>query len=840
MNYEEKIFYDVESFPTFACVTFLSLEKSVYTQFLFGCGYNDLKKMKEFLDREILLIGFNNHSYDDPAIRFILQSKSGRNLPENLFALSGKLISDIYRNDEAIKRLRYPRFNERDIWKSIDLMKIMAFDRMGVSLKQIAINLKHERIQDLPYPYDYAISSKMEIDTVLDYNKNDVDITKKLYLKILPQIELREDIGRLYGVDVSSASDSKMGNIILEHFYKEELGADVKALRELRTRRTYVNLADCVPDVIQFTSRELQELRDTIISTTLENPFKFEQTLNFRGLQYTIASGGIHSKEASIVYRATEDKKIITCDIASMYPSCIIINNIYPEHLGEDFVKVLKMLTAERLSAKKKNKVKADALKITINGLYGKLNSDTFWLQDAKAMLRVTIAGQLYILMLIEMLSDIGIQCISANTDGIECFVPVEKEEEYYNVCKTWMDKTQFVLEFNEYSVYAKRDVNNYVSISRKQDAWLWEDRHVERKPFGKPKAKGALVPDIDLKKGYKHPIVARAVYEYFVNGTPVENTIKGCNDVLDFCISQKSDKKFITEYVTIDSQVNKEPSSKTEKKKILIAMEWVETYGKNWKKIGTEDISSMTFDSAFTYAWRQYVLTKNIKHVKQLQKTNRFYISNSGGIIRKIDKTNPKRISGLFVGHNVRILNDYNPEKPLKSYDINFDWYIREAKEAIEDVEPSVVQLTLFDFGNTDLGKKSKMAVPMIAQERPSPKVKVKEKDVKEAYKTKSIFKVPATYFIVTKIYRNEKSATLKLYSLSKGTAEHELRVKTELLEKKVINEGSIVLTKGMTKKDKWMKTPVGFEKVDNQFVWWLDAYEVFTPKEFIERNEL
>ena len=275
---------------------------------------------------------------------------------------------------------------------------------------------------------------------------------------------------------------------------------------------------------------------------------------------------------------------------------------------------------------------------------------------------------------------------------------------------------------------------------------------------------------------------MARAVYEYFVNNTPVENTIKGCNDVLDFCISRKSDKKFKIELHTIENG----------KKKIDV-----------------------------------------------LQKTNRFYISNTGGsfFTRDIEKG---RLTGLFVGHNVRILNDYNPEKPLKSYDINFDWYIREAKEAIEDVEPSVVQLSLFDFGNTDLGKKTKMAVPMIAQERPAPKIKVKEKDVKEAHKTKTTFKVPANYFTVTKIYRNEKSSTLKLYWLSKGTSDEELRIDTKLLDKSKITEGCIIFTNVMTKKPKWIKTPVGFEKVEGQFVWWLESCDVFTPKEFIERNEL
>ena len=162
--------------------------------------------------------------------------------------------------------------------------------------------------------------------------------------------------------------------------------------------------------------------------------FKFEEVVRFKGTSYSIGSGGIHSMESACRSDKTPDKKIISCDIASMYPNCIIINNIYPEHLGEDFVKVLKILTAERVAAKKTNKTKADGLKISINGLYGKLNSDTYWLEDAKAMLRVTIAGQLYILMLVEMLEQNGIHCVSANTDGIECEVDIEKEELYYRI----------------------------------------------------------------------------------------------------------------------------------------------------------------------------------------------------------------------------------------------------------------------------------------------------------------------------------------------------------------------------------------------------------------------
>lgn len=43
---------------------------------------------------------------------------------------------------------------------------------------------------------------------------------------------------------------------------------------------------------------------------------------------------------------------------------------IYPPHLGKEFLEILDMVTKQRLKAKKdKDKITADALKITINSI---------------------------------------------------------------------------------------------------------------------------------------------------------------------------------------------------------------------------------------------------------------------------------------------------------------------------------------------------------------------------------------------------------------------------------------------------------------------------------------
>ena len=58
-------------------------------------------------------------------------------------------------------------------------------------------------------------------------------------------------------------------------------------------------------------------------------------------------------------------------------------------------------------------------LKIVINSIYGKLGFEKGDLYDRLAVLKVTVNGQLMLLMLCEALELDNIHIISANTDGI-------------------------------------------------------------------------------------------------------------------------------------------------------------------------------------------------------------------------------------------------------------------------------------------------------------------------------------------------------------------------------------------------------------------------------------
>ncbi len=90
----------------------------------------------------------------------------------------------------------------------------------------------------------------------------------------------------------------------------------------------------------------------------------------------------------------------------------------------------------------------------------------------------------------------------------------------------------------------AQKDVNNYVEVQ----------------PSGKAKAKGGylvkgVAPAGAFNINNSCCIVATALKEYFVNGTPVEDTINGCEDIFQFQIVAKAGAKYQEAYHLVDGE---------------------------------------------------------------------------------------------------------------------------------------------------------------------------------------------------------------------------------------------------------------------------------------------
>ena len=724
--------YDVETFVNFFCLTAINVEdRTDKYVFYVGLGKTDYTDIQTFLKNDLMLIGYNNHSYDDPILRYI-QGYAGISLNADLFKLSGKLIDENERNDKQIMSLRYPR-DVHYSWQSIDLMKMMAFDRSKTSLKQIGINLKCEKVQDLPVAYD-AYIQEQQLDLILSYNANDVEITLRLYEETKPLRELREQLKILYEMDFSSASKAKIGAMIFEKLYTKETGIPIKALRDLRTPRYKIMLGDCIAKFVEFKSPELKELYDRVSSTYVYNynKYKYNETIYFANCAFSLGVGGIHTEDEPGIFLTDEKYIIRDADVSSYYPNLIINNNFYPAHLGPNFIKVLNKITVERISAKKaKDKIKAESLKISINSVFGKLGFEYYWLYDPKQLISTTITGQLGLLMLVEDMYMNGIEVISCNTDGVVCRIPCGLEDKYYEIAKAWQAKTGLELEFTNYKKYVRRDVNSYITI----------------KDNGDTKEKGAFLTEAELDKAYHMPIVAKALHAYFVKGIPVEETINNCKDIMEFCISQKSASSFVIELHTING-------------------------------------------------------------IKTLQKTNRFFITCHGGSLIKRDFYS-KKMTGLYVGRLVHILNEYDESIPFEEYDVDLQFYKKEVMKIIDKIEPK--QISMFDSSTLARSSITKMATSSISSEPAEKEFSVfdlnklgKNQFAKKiesiANSDQKILKISPRYVYIMDF--DIKSMVATIYCLNKALRQ-EIKIEKTAYKKEKIEKGMLIYCNKFSKKN-------------------------------------
>src|SRR6478735_6898639 len=149
-------------------------------------------------------------------------------------------------------------------------------------------------------------------------------------------------------------------------------------------------------------------------------------------------------------------------------------------------------------------------------------------------MYMCTIGNQFEILMLVEELELHGIKVVSANTDGILCLYDLDLEDTYIRICEEWERKVGNTievgntvmgkLEFTDFKAIYQENVNCYVAV----------------KADGKAKVKGRLLKDGKMNKNNSKDIgrVERdAIVAYFHKGIPIEETIRKCTNIMDFCI---------------------------------------------------------------------------------------------------------------------------------------------------------------------------------------------------------------------------------------------------------------------------------------------------------------
>ena len=538
--------YDVETLSN--CFTYTALERETkeIVQFTIWKEVNQLQELVNHLEEVKGLIGFNNISFDYPVLHYILGNYNDwLNLSgDDITALIYQKAQDVIKDEWSGVKEMYIKVPQ------LDLFRIWHYNNRArmTSLKKLQIALRYDNVQDMPYKHYEAIETYDQVQEILDYNLNDVDSTYDFYLKTIPKIELRKGLYERYGLKCMNYPDSKIGEELTLKLYCDETGEKYSEVKKRRTRRKSFDFAECFPDYLDFKTPEFKELQ-TYLSEIKVNELKgsFKYSLVYRGFQFDLGTGGIHGCIKAGVYKSTDTHIIVDIDVASLYPGLAIANGLYPEHLGEEFVKVYdEGIIRPRLKAKKEgDKVMNLGFKLSANSVYGKSNSEYSWLYDPLYTLKTTLAGQLSLCMLSEQLmtgvSDMTM--LQINTDGLTAIIPKSEKRKFYELCQSWENQTKLVLEYIAYNKMIIRDVNNYIAEDIK----------------GKVKYKGALkiyeemMKDDEYHKSLSQSIVAKATAEFFLNDIPVEETVMKCTEIYDFCKTFNASHGWTCEVVNED-----------------------------------------------------------------------------------------------------------------------------------------------------------------------------------------------------------------------------------------------------------------------------------------------
>lgn len=500
---------DIECYGAYFLVKFMSADTQRTVDYeLFDGHPLDIASVRALLVN-YRIVTFNGNKYDIPILSY---------------ALAGATNGQLKQASDAIIQQNLQPWQFSD-YVGVSIIECDHIDLFEVapgigSLKMYGGKMHSRKLQDLPFDPSATIGWAERI-VLREYCGNDLQTTLDLWNTFPAQIHLREVMSEEYGVDLRSKSDAQIAEAVM------------KSLLPFKVERPYVAPGTTFyyrpPEWLRFVGLEVLDLLArspfTVTDTgSVEMTKELEKTIiRIGGSAYKMGIGGLHSMESGTVHVADNDHTLTDHDVASYYPSLILVTGIYPQQIGEQFKHIYRSWYDRRLAAKHAgDKKTANSLKTLLNGTFGKLGSKWSIFYAPSEMIQVTITGQLALLMLIEMLELVGISVVSANTDGIVLHTPRYLEWLRTSVIQWWESVTGFATEQTDYRLVASRDVNSYVAV----------------KTDGEVKTKGAYAPPEPGPSGWPNPtgqVAADAVVAYLTIGTPVEDTVHQCRDIRQF-----------------------------------------------------------------------------------------------------------------------------------------------------------------------------------------------------------------------------------------------------------------------------------------------------------------
>lgn len=466
---------------------------------------NDKEKLENFYQENKfdIWVGFNNKNYDQHILKGILCGFNPKKI-------SDYIITD-HNNGWGYSNLMNKIYTiQYDVMNSLNkgLKTYEGFQGKNIKESDVAFNIPRKLTQD-------------EIKETIIYCRSDVINTYELFIKTIKDFKAHMNLVKMAGGNLKYLSKTKtqLSSIILQAkqtIRDDEFDVFVPDNLEIKKYKKIVDWYKS-DDSKRYYNRVKKK----------NGGYKNEENrleISVAAVPHVFGWGGLHGARKKYHSKGY----FILMDVSSLYPSLMIKYNLLSRSCSRNGVKKYEEIYHKRLELKSLGKKEEQApLKLVLNSTYGAAKDKFNALLDPRNANLVCLFGQLFLLDLIEHLENDS-EIIQSNTDGILIKVNPKNFEKIDDIAYEWEKRTGLSLTFDQYKEVFQKDVNNYLLVDLDNEV----------------KAKGAYVKELN-SLDYDLPIINKALRNYMIDKTPVEETILSCNDLYEFQMVTKISSKY-------------------------------------------------------------------------------------------------------------------------------------------------------------------------------------------------------------------------------------------------------------------------------------------------------
>lgn len=308
--------YDIEVFRNVFHCTLLNTETEELFKFECSIRKNNIEEMcKFFLQDNIILVGYNNIHYDNPIINYCIEYFSNSKYTYDKICLSIFNLSNIITQDKDNIE-RWKRWKYAKNFYTLDLLTMLYSKALRVSLKEMQVTMMYKNVQEFNQDWNKNLSTQ-DIDSMIEYNINDVMSTYELLKRCEKDIQLRLNIEDQYNINCLSKDGVNIGMQILAEEYMKKTGISWNILKDLRSPADTIELNKIILPFIKYDTPILQDLLNEMKQLKVSPGRKgYEKQFLLENLVISIGVGGIHSINEPEIIIPRDDELLVDLDVS--------------------------------------------------------------------------------------------------------------------------------------------------------------------------------------------------------------------------------------------------------------------------------------------------------------------------------------------------------------------------------------------------------------------------------------------------------------------------------------------------------------------------------------------